>query len=185
VGVCQVQEYLTEESIQKNFDRKGINFKEDVAVASIIRSQLSDYKGSGFDRGHICPAGDCTYSKEALEDTFYLSNMCPQVPNFNRGKWKELEQYVRSLLTEYMSLEVISGHLYVAHSEPNGKRVVSYQVIGENDVAVPTHFFKIVRSKDKTWAWILPNESIDKDVPLEDFEVTVQKIEKLSGIIFN
>jgi len=179
-----VYEFLDEKSIDGSVSRYGMEFKEDVNLPNIIRSNLSDYKGSGFDRGHLCPAGDCTYSKEAMIDSFYLSNISPQVPKFNRGYWKKLEEHVRTLVTEYKRLEVITGPLYLPHNELNGNRYVKYQVIGKNDVAVPTHFFKIVRSKDRTWAWILPNEEIDKSTPFIDFEVTLDKVERVSGIVF-
>lgn len=179
-----VREYLTKESLESNFDRKGIDFKEDKSIPSSIRSTLKDYKGTGFDRGHICPSRDSSFSEEALEETFLLSNVTPQEPRFNRGYWKKLEKHIRDLTQEYDSLEVFSGPLYLPYNDPNGKRYVKYQVIGENDVAVPTHFFKIIIAEDKVWSYILPNQEIQKDIPLESFEVTLEKVEKVSGIIF-
>ena len=55
-----------------------------------------DYKRSGYDRGHLCPAADMSFNAKAMSETFYMSNMSPQVPMFNRGIWKELEEHVRN-----------------------------------------------------------------------------------------
>jgi endonuclease G, mitochondrial len=148
---------------------------------------LKDYYGSGFDRGHLCPAGDCKHSEEAMDDSFFLTNISPQNPNFNRGYWAALERHVRDLTKEHGSIHVFTGGLYLPKDEADGKRYVKYQVIGANDVAVPTHYFKLILDeKDKPIeAFILPNEPIASNVPLEQFKTTLEKIEKVSGIVFN
>ena len=67
------------------------NFRTDPMVTS-GSAQLNDYKGSGFDRGHLCPAADMKINRDAMSETFYMSNMSPQHPSFNRGIWKKLKQ---------------------------------------------------------------------------------------------
>ncbi len=174
-------EHLTEKSLQKNVDRKGVQFHEDMEIYKPHRSCIKDYSKSGFDRGHIVPAGDESSSKEALEETFSLSNICPQHPLFNRGVWKKLEAHIRTLVKQEGALEVVSGPLFLSHEE-NGKRFVTFQVIGENEVAVPTHFFKVVQTSKETWAYVIPNVPATGD--LDSFRYPVDKLEKISGIRF-
>lgn len=183
-----VYERITSESLNGNVDRKN-SFKEDPAIPELFRSSLNDYKGSGFDRGHLAPAANHKESQEAMADTFFLSNMSPQVPEFNRGYWSKLEKHVRDLTKNYSIVEVFTGPLYLPEVDENGLRWVKYQVIGKNDVAVPTHFFKVLVLENSTGrkdcrAFILPNMQINSKTPLNDFEVTVQKVEKLAGLIF-
>lgn len=175
-------EHLTKESLVKNAERTGIAFREDPDLYPSHKSTLADYNKSGFDRGHIVPAGDERFSKTALAETFYLSNICPQHPKFNRGLWNQLENHLRALVKTHGPLEVVSGPLFVSHEE-KGKRYVTYQVIGENEVAVPTHFFKVVLAKDAVWAYMIPNQGVKEE--LDSFRISLEKLEKISGIHFN
>lgn len=181
-----VYEHLTSENIQGDSNRANFDFQEDPAIPAILRATKDDYKGSGLDRGHLCPAADARFSNKAMKETFYLSNISPQCPNLNRGYWLKLERYVRELAMKHGSIHVFTGGLYLPKLEADGKRYVRYQVIGENDVAVPTHFFKIVLddAHRKIEAFIIPNEPVAGDIPLESFMATVEKIEKASGIVF-
>ncbi|QVL57993.1 MAG: DNA/RNA non-specific endonuclease [Simkaniaceae bacterium] len=174
-------EHLTEESLVKNTERSGMSFREDPDLYVLHRSTLSDYHKSGFDRGHIVPAGDERFSKEALLETFYLSNICPQHPQFNRGLWNKLENHLRTLVKTHGPLEVVTGPLFLSYEE-KGKKFVTYQVIGDSEVAVPTHFFKVVLSKNKVWAYVIPNQPETGD--LEEYRFPIDKLEKISGIRF-
>lgn len=174
-------EHLTAESLVKNAERSGTSFREDPDLYALHRSTLSDYQKSGFDRGHIVPAGDERFSKQALAETFYLSNICPQHPQFNRGLWNKLENHLRSLVKTHGSLEVVTGPLFLSHEE-KGKKFVTYQVIGENEVAVPTHFFKVILSKDGVWAYVIPNQP--EAGALDEYRFPLDKLEKISGICF-
>lgn len=184
-----VYEHLTPEKLQGIAEREQHEFQEDPSLPSLIRSSKADYAGSGFDRGHLCPAADARISDQAMKETFYLSNISPQSPLFNRGYWAKLEKHVRNLTKVYGSLHVFSGPLYLPYTEANGKKYVKYEVIGANNVGVPTHFFKMIFTEsNSSWrlleAYILPNESIDNKTPLESFLSSMEKIERLSGIIF-
>lgn len=185
-----VYERITSESLSGTVDRKNSSFKEDPAIPEPFRSTLSDFKGSGFDRGHLAPAADHTSTQEGMSETFYLSNMSPQNAQFNRGYWASLEKHVRDLTKTYAVVEVFTGPLYLPEEDQDGTKWVRYQVIGKNDVAVPTHFFKVLvlenSSGNKDYrAFILPNEPIDSKTPLIKFVVTLQKIEKAAGLIFS
>jgi endonuclease G len=183
-----VYEFLTSENIYGKANRKGIQFKEDPLIPTIFCSNLEDFLKSGFDRGHLAPCANHKNSPEEMQDTFFLSNISPQNPQFNRGYWSKLEKHVRDLIMYYQSVEVFTGSLYLSEEDSDGKKWVKYQVIGENNVAVPTHFFKVLfvqsSTKVEPIAYIVPNEPIDSNTPLEQFETTVRKVEKCAGILF-
>lgn len=147
-----------------------------------FRSQNSDYKGSGFDRGHLAAAGNHKHDQKHIEETFYLTNMAPQVGSgFNRDAWNDLEKYVRKLTKTYPNVYVCTGPLYLPKKEDDGKNYVKYQVIGTNHVAVPTHFYKVVVSEttDKTYeleAFVMPNQKIPEKTPLQVFQVRLYSL---------
>ena len=146
------------------------------------------YKKSGYDRGHMAPAGDFRNSKEKMQDTFYLSNIAPQCPQLNRGYWLKLEKHVRQLAKDHGRVFVITGPVFVPIQKGN-KRFVSYEVIGKNDIGVPTHFFKVIRAKNSNGAllqeaYLIPNQQVDQKRSLSEFEVSIEKLERISGLIF-
>lgn len=183
-GAYWVYECLSKKDIEKNCSRKGMNFKEDPSLPEMVRSTLKDYKYSGFDRGHLCPASDRTHDCKTLQSTFYLSNIVPQLPEFNRKYWNYLEIFTRVLAEAYDKIHVFSIPLYLPRQEGD-KKYVHYQVIGENNVAVPTHFAKIVFAENDIFCFILPHEKINDQTPLENFRVDLKDVEKASGIIFS
>jgi endonuclease G len=124
-----------------------------------------------------------------MRDSFIMTNICPQSPQFNRGYWSKLEKHVRGLTKTAVAVHVVSGALYLPRVEKDGSKWVKYQVIGNNDVAVPIHFFKVIVLENASGnrigtAYILPNTSIPADTPLEKFQTTVQTVERVSGILF-
>lgn len=161
---------------------------EDPLIPPSLRASKEDYKGSGFDRGHLSPAGNAKSSAGMMKDTFYLSNITPQHPQLNRKYWLKLEKYVRDLTKVYPVVYVITGPLFMAKTAKDGKRYVKYQVIGENEVAVPTHYFKVIRGQRdqavETEAYIIPNHPIEQDPPLKNFSVALEKVERAAGFIF-
>jgi len=184
-----VYECLTSENLEGKIERENYSFQEDPKIPRMLQNTLADFKGSGFDRGHLAPAADHKSSADAMRDTFYLSNMSPQVPQFNRGYWVKLEKYVRDLTRSCKLVHVTTGPLFLPNLEEHGKKYVKYQVIGKNNVAVPTHFFKVIMRETttgsmKSEAYLLPNRQIAKETPLSQFQTTVQDIEKVSGLLF-
>lgn len=99
---------LTEAKTHKVVNRTN-DFRPDNAVRTSSATNV-DYQGSGFDRGHLAPAADMSWSEKAMEESFYYNNMSPQVPGFNRGIWKKLEEQVRQWAIDnkdiYMLLQV-------------------------------------------------------------------------------
>ncbi|KNC81448.1 hypothetical protein SARC_06237 [Sphaeroforma arctica JP610] len=171
----------------KAADRKKTQFFEDQEIYELWRAKLSDYKRSGYDRGHLAAAGNHKYYQKAMDATFSLSNMSPQVgKGFNQGYWKELEDYVRDLTKTSTNVYVCTGPLYLPNEVRNGKKYVRFEVIGEGNVAVPTHFFKTMLCEKNDGsvaieAYILPNEVIDSKIPLKQFRVPLHKVEAAAG----
>jgi len=185
-----VCEHLNAERLKGDADRKKSKFKEDPSIPVEFRSTLNDYKGSGFDRGHMAPAADHKSSQKAMDDTFFLSNMSPQVGiGFNRDYWSRLEDRVREWALSKKELYVYTGPLYIPEAEADGKKYVKYQVIGGNNVAVPTHFFKVILAemadgRIEMLAFVLPNRKIPPDTALASFLASVDEVERLSGLDF-
>jgi endonuclease G len=189
-----VAEHITPESLaNSNADRKHSVFVEDISIPEMFRAKLKDYFRSGYDRGHQVPAADAKWSQEAMDDTFALSNMCPQVGDgFNRDYWAHFEDFCRRLTHTYPSVRIVTGPLYLPKREQDGKWRVSYEVIGNPpNVAVPTHFYKVIFAEDgklggkvALGAFVLPNAVISNSKPLTDFEVPIEAVERASGLEF-
>ncbi|ODV87417.1 hypothetical protein CANARDRAFT_26817 [[Candida] arabinofermentans NRRL YB-2248] len=196
-----VVEHITPESLKKDpegGDRKNSIFKEDEAIPERFRAHLKDYFRSGYDRGHQAPAADAKFSQDAMNETFYLTNMSPQVgAGFNRDYWAHFEDFTRRLTQQYASVRIVTGPLYLPKKDPvDGKFKVTYEVIGNPpNIAVPTHFFKLVVAEKSfkkssgndelaVAAFVMPNDIIPNEVPLTSFEVPVEALERSSGLEF-
>lgn len=187
-----VFEHLNKERLQstKEISRSKCEFKPDPSIHPYFRSDNSDYKRSGYDRGHLAAAGNHKCNQSHLDQTFFLTNMAPQVGvGFNRDSWNRLEKYVRHLTKVYKDVYVCTGPLYLPKVESDGRKYVRYEVIGANHVAVPTHFYKIVvgetyDSKLEMEAFVMPNAPIDDNTPLTNFQVPPESIERAAGLLF-
>lgn len=148
------------------------DFRADLSISTGSAS-LADYKYSGYDRAHLCPAADMTQNKTAMSESFYLSNMSPQTAGFNRGIWSVAESQVRKWALKYGDLYVVTGPIF--------KNNIG--TIGANEVTVPGYYYKIVfDGNDKMIGLILPHASSSKS--LDEFVVTVDQIEQQTGIDF-
>jgi endonuclease G len=135
-----------------------------------------DYKDSGYDRGHLAPAADMSWSAKSMKESFYFSNICPKEKSFNRGIWKKLEEQVRNWAREYGDIYIVTGPVLSQ----------GLKTIGENHVAVPVYFFKVIVDKAphemKGIGFIMQNEASSE--PLQHFAVTIDSVEKVTGINF-
>lgn len=156
-------------------DRKRPYFIEDPKVKS-KSADWRNYRGSGYDRGHLCPAGDRRFSVFAYNETFYTSNISPQDRDFNAGVWNRLEMQTRAWCKRYGTLYVITG----------GVLEKGLPEIGQEDVDVPRYFYKIVARGDpgnpKVVAFLMANE--ERTDHLKQFVVSVDKLERLTEIDF-
>ena len=148
------------------------NFRVDPKV-KVGASTPEDYKRSGYDRGHLCPAADMSFDVRAMSETFYMSNMSPQDPAFNRGAWKRLEEQIRKRARKEL-LYVVTGPVF-----KNNKGH-----IGKNRVTVPGYYYKLFYAPAKLQmvAYVLPNQATSK--PLIQYAVPVDKVEELTGLDF-
>jgi endonuclease G, mitochondrial len=156
-----------------NFNRPF--FIEDRLVKT-HSADWKNYKNSGYDKGHLCPAGDMRFSKKAYDDTFFTSNISPQLHDFNDGIWNRLEQKVRYWVSKYDTVYVITG----------GVLEDDLETIGREDVAVPKFFYKVlactINGKTKMIGFLMPHE--DSEKPLYEFVVPVDKIEQITHVNF-
>lgn len=159
----------------KNSDFKRPYFEVDPAVKT-KSAHWKNYKKSGYDRGHLCPAGDREFSKAAYEETFLTSNISPQRHDFNAGVWNRLEQKVRYWAKKYDGVFVVTG----------GVLKDKIGTIGDERVTVPESFYKIIydrsRGEDRMIAFLMNHNESNK--PLYSFVTTVDHIEELTGIDF-
>jgi endonuclease G len=165
-------DYELKRSNLSNSNLKRPFFIEDPKVTT-GSADWRNYKNSGYDRGHLVPAGDMKFSKEAFDATFYTSNVTPQLPNFNNGIWNRLEQKVRYWAQKYDGLYVITGSVLED----------DLPTIGKEKVAVPNYFYKVLLNtsgeKPKMIAFLVPHQESNR--PLYEFVVSVKELELLAN----
>ena len=169
-----VVEHVTKEAISGPAKRKD-DFRPDPDIPKQHQSQLSDYAGQPYDRGHLAPGANNTQNDIIMSESFFLSNMMPQVPNNNRGIWKQLETYIRNWVLEGKDIYLVTGTIYA----PN------YPTIGANKVGIPTEVWKVIidRQKGKAIGFLMPNAALPvADLP--KYAVSVEHIEQATGINF-
>jgi len=133
-----VCEHSTLAEVAGDLATKSNPFKPDPKLGGLRRGELADYKGSGFDRGHLAPAGNQTEDKQLRDETFFLSNIVPQDPNLNRGVWRVVEQKVRGWTKARGETWIMTGPMFYDPLEEDPKTadgLVHYNVIGEGEVA--------------------------------------------------
>lgn len=153
------------------------NFRSDPAI-STGSATPADYKSTGYDRGHLAPAADMSFSAEAMSESFYMSNMSPQVPGLNRGAWKDLEAAVRDWAEIHDSIYIVTGPILEKDS---------YPTIG-NNVAVPEYYYKVlfapnnINGSAQMIGFLFPNEKTSEDHFA--YAVSVDEIEKRTDLDF-
>ena len=167
--------HLTAEKMQGTHPRSD-DFRPDPDLEKGKRAEKKDYKRSGYDRGHMAPAGAMKWSERAMSESFLLSNMAPQVGiGFNRHIWKSLEGKVRTWTVDRGELYVVTGPIYEG----------TISTIGRNKVSAPSHFYKVIFDpvKVEAIAFILPNKS-NPTSKLPTFIVNVDDVESKTGLDF-
>ena len=155
--------------------RAGVKFHEDTNVP-MPRAVDFDYVRSGYDRGHLCPSADNRWDATAQEQSFLLTNVCPQDHNLNVGDWHELEILCRKWAKTYGSIYIVAGPVLF-----KGK----HKTIGKNKVTVPEAFFKVVlcmEKKPKAIGFIYRNESGNRSKSY--YVNTIDDVERITGIDF-
>jgi endonuclease G len=165
---------LTAESLRAPNVPRNKRFTEDYAVKT-KSARHKDYSHSGYTRGHMAPAGDMAFNKTAMKQTFFMSNMTPQISAFNGGIWRELEECVRDWAFDNDELYVVSGPIFT--EKPR-------DYIGDNRVAVPQAFFKAILdnkgSEKKAIGYIMEHKKLTATI--DKYAVSIDEIESVTGL---
>ena len=170
-----VQYIMTSEEVSRRAAKRGDDFRPDPEIPTGSATP-QDYTRSGYDRGHLVPAADMSFSGKTMSESFFMSNMSPQAPQFNRGIWSKLEKQVRHFATKEKRIVVVTGPIL-----PAEKAVT----IGANKVTVPQYYYKVIYDTtppEKMIGFVLPNRGSSAD--LRTFVVTVDRVEDLTGLDF-
>jgi len=168
---------LTGEHTDGPFSRKAadVNFMPDPNVDGC--ATLADYKRSGFDRGHMVPAADCKWSKDAMKDCHYLTNMCPQDNRLNAGAWATVEKNTRKWVGRHGTLIIVAGPILTDRLT---------RTIGPSKVPVPERFFKVILAPEANppmgIGFIMPNSYIDGGA--QSTVTSIDQVESATGFDF-
>ena len=165
---------LNSNQLNSSIERKN-NFRADNKVKT-SSAQLYDYEGSGYDRGHLAPAADMKYNTNSMSESFFMSNMSPQSPSFNRGIWRKIEKQFRDWSYKYGELVIITGPVLKGDN---------YGSIGYNKVTIPKWYYKVAidpSNYDRNVAILI--ENIGSSASIKSFVVTINYLEEFSGLDF-
>ena len=166
---------LTRDMVENKRVKRLNNFRVDERLQCCC-STPADYNRSGYDKGHLCPSGDMTWSKQANSETFLMSNMSPQNQKLNRGRWNDLENWTREQALDNDSLLVITGPIFDT----------VLKTIGSNSVSVPVAYFKIIVDISsptyKTIAFIMRNDNLKEKI--FSYSTSIKEIEHRTKLNF-
>ena len=167
---------LTAKSISAHIKRDD-QFEADTSIPKAYRAELSDYRNSGYDRGHLAPYAAMEFSANSAKQSFLLSNMSPQKAGLNRHGWAKLESYVRFWAKAKGELYVYTGVIY--------KNKTPLTFIGKGKVAVPDYFYKVIYApkQKESIAFVMPNTKVDKKDVVK-YRVSIKDIQERTGFNF-
>ncbi len=155
--------------------KRDDDFRPDPDIAG-GSAELEDYKHSGYDRGHLAPAADMKWSRQAMSESFLMSNMSPQLHGFNDGAWGELEEFARQMAMANEEIYITAGPIFKDISK----------TIGPNKVSVPGQFYKVIvdyKTPDvKGIGFIMPHKEFPG--PLDAYAVSIDEVEAATGLDF-
>ncbi|MCY7330352.1 MAG: DNA/RNA non-specific endonuclease [Saprospiraceae bacterium] len=165
---------LTRDHLNENWVERTNSFKPDPEVHTESATPR-DYNSSGYDKGHLCPAADMSFSIQAMDESFFMSNISPQVPAFNMGIWRELEELTRDWARKFGQLYVVTGPIL---AQPGLGQ------LGFSKVTVPSYYYKVLLAPDqhRAIAFMLPNQVSTR--PVLDYAYTIDQVEASTGLDF-
>ncbi len=165
---------LNRDRLNENWAERPNTFRPDPEV-STESATPRDYTSSGYDKGHLCAAADMAFNDQAIDQTFFMSNMSPQVPAFNGGIWRELEELTRDWARKQQKIYVVTGPVLPATAKTQ---------IGFSKVTVPDAYYKVIFAPEqmRTLAFIIPNQVSDQ--PMFNYACSIDKVEAVTGIDF-
>lgn len=169
---------LTSKETTGTVSRDDFDFMADPLLDFSLQIDKNEYRGSGYDRGHMCPAGDMEWSIAAMNDCHYMTNICPQKPKLNQIYWERLESACRRWANRYGSIYIVCGPIYYSKN---------YDTISKNHtIGVPNAFFKVIicliKGEEKGIGFIYKNEDIKQT--MEGTALSIDHIEELVGYDF-
>lgn len=178
--------YLSRRNLRGTAARKDDYHEDESLEPDTARSLPKDYVGTGFDKGHLAPAEDFIRSKKAMSTSFLMSNMSPQYHATNGGVWARLEAAVRAMVADEGEAWIVSGNAFMTADSHPRKPAKWIAKGGKKRVAVPTHLFKalLTRDRDSMWtayAFLVPNKQVSLGKPPRDYLIAVDRLEKVTG----
>jgi len=172
-GIFRTNDFRVDEKVKSGSAEEADYFLKTIKADSTV-----EYDAFGYDRGHLAPSADFRWSRIALSESYYYSNMSPQLADFNRGAWGDLEDAIRGYIYSHTQskLYVVTGPV-LSDDLPVITR-------GKNKVSIPKQYFKVVMDPDgkKGIAFLMPNRMINE--PLKSFATSIDEVEKLTGLDF-
>lgn len=165
---------LTADHTDGPYRRLGYFYEDDEVPQP--RATNEDYKGSGWSRGHMCPAGDNKWDRKAMFDTFSLVNVCPQNANLNSGLWNSIEIDCRRWAHKFGDVYIVCGPIYMNRE---------HEIIGNNQIVVPEAFYKVVlclKGPPKGIGFIVRNSEGIKKRDL--YYNSIDQVERITGMDF-
>lgn len=163
---------LTAEETNSKVKRKNLFAADTMAKSCLVVPD--DYKRSGYDKGHLAPSADMCWSLLSMRESFYMTNMAPQKPRFNRGMWKRLEDQVRDWAVENDSVLVVTGPVLKA----------GLPQLDRNSISIPEAFYKVILGQNgpglKVMAFVMDNKRLTGE--LSEYAVSVDSVENLTGL---
>ena len=170
---------LTSERLTENESRSR-HFYPDPDIPNGNAVETKDYSNSGWDRGHMCPAADNKWDRQAMKESFYMTNICPQHHNLNRGDWKELEDKSRYWVNEFGPIYIACGPIFYNNTNP-------VYIGNEHKIRVPEAFFKVILASvntgnPKAIGFIYKNSTGNKK--LDAYVNSIDQVERITGFDF-
>lgn len=166
---------LTSSEVEGKVKRNNKYMKDPDAIG--IQADVEDYRNSGWDRGHMAPCGDMKWDPQAMEESNYFTNICPQNHNFNNSIWRILEEKCRYVATKYGRVYIVCGP--IIGNNYNG-------TIGYNQIMIPDQFYKVLLINDRESyhgiGFLMNNEAVGKNI--FNFATSIDDIERITGIDF-
>lgn len=165
--------HITQDTVNAFYKRSN-SFRTDTELPADFRATSRDYTKTGYDRGHLAPSGTMDFSQESMQQSFLMSNMAPQLPGFNRGGWKGLEEKVRQWANTYDELYVVSGPIWDGNETYIG-----------NGVYIPNSFYKVILDPiyNDAIAFIIPHRKVSSS-ELPSFITSVNEVEQVTQLDF-
>jgi endonuclease G len=177
--------YATRQRLGGRLNRSD-DFRPNPALPAGLRVRPDDYRRAGFDRGHLAPAADFAFDRDALSATFLMSNMSPQYPAMNRGMWRQVEDQARTMVRSQGQGWVITGNTWMATDSSAVEPTEWLRRDGHKWIAVPSHLFKAVLVRDSAgrlgmYGYLVPNQAAQIAGTVADHLVTVRRLEQITG----